>query len=237
MYVDVCAQPSPAKAFRAVPHCVCVTPPHHGAFAALRCVALISCRPCLFHNVVPSTPSPPPPLRCCQPPIDAVIADWQHPLAPVLRELVQARLPSIVFTPLGATMPFADLPLQYSSRVSSTVVRGARARLCMRMCAWLRTRVVRCVAWTLRLLPCLCVRHARAVHARVPHSRTLQIVFGAGLTARDLTTSLLARVYNTVLGEVCRLHALPAIHTATADALERCAAPESTPTVAPGRGT
>ena len=48
-----------------------------------------------------------------QPVIDLVLADYEHPLGRVLREMVGARLPTVFFTPLGALMPFIDYPPQY----------------------------------------------------------------------------------------------------------------------------
>lgn len=45
--------------------------------------------------------------------VDLVLADYEHPLGRVLRELTGARLPTVFFTPLGALMPFTDYPPQY----------------------------------------------------------------------------------------------------------------------------
>jgi hypothetical protein len=59
------------------------------------------------------------------------------------------------------------------------------------------------------------------VHVRFPGIRySSRIVYGSGLTAAELTSSLVARVQNFLTGEVFRWLLLPKIHNAVADALQ-----------------
>ncbi len=59
------------------------------------------------------------------------------------------------------------------------------------------------------------------VYVRFPGIRySSRIVYGSGLTAAELTSSLVARVQNFLTGEVFRWLLLPKIHNAVADALQ-----------------
>ena len=59
------------------------------------------------------------------------------------------------------------------------------------------------------------------VHVHFPGIRySSRIVYGSGLTAAELTSSLVARVHNFLTGEVFRWLLLPKIHNAVADTLQ-----------------